>query len=116
MDTSEGMWAIDSDSGSRSAAETQDDAALGAATGSAGGGGLCGDGSCGACAGAIMVVSHLEIRPRDDFGDRAGATFRNSRPVHRLRQRFIQKHGRPEVVGKTARWTAGLITKACVTL
>jgi C_GCAxxG_C_C family probable redox protein len=71
----------------------RDDAVFKAATGLAAGGGLCGDGSCGAYAGAIMVLSSLVGRTRDDFEDKAGVLFKNFALVQRLRQRFIDEYG-----------------------
>ncbi|MCE5255040.1 MAG: C-GCAxxG-C-C family protein [Actinomycetia bacterium] len=71
----------------------QDDAVFRAATGFAAGGGLCGDGNCGAYAGGIMVLSYLAGRPRDDFDDRAGATFASYGLVQALREHFIQEYG-----------------------
>ncbi len=73
--------------------DVQDDAVFRAATGFAGGGGLCGDGNCGAYSGAIMMLSYLVGRPRDDFEDRAGASFKTFGLVHRLRERFIEEYG-----------------------
>jgi C_GCAxxG_C_C family probable redox protein len=71
----------------------RDDAVFRAASGLAGGGGLCGDGSCGAYAGAIMMLSYLAGRPRDDFEDRAGRAFATFELVQHLRQRIIEKYG-----------------------
>jgi C_GCAxxG_C_C family probable redox protein len=71
----------------------RDDAVFKAATGLTGGGGLCGDGSCGAYAGATLALSALSGRPRDDFEDRAGASMINFLLVQRLRQRFIEEYG-----------------------
>jgi len=64
-----------------------------AATGLVGGGGTCIDGSCGAYAGAIMVLSSLLGRQRDDFADTAGVLFRNFELVQKLREKFIQEYG-----------------------
>jgi C_GCAxxG_C_C family probable redox protein len=71
----------------------RDDAVFKAATGFAAGGGLCGDGICGAYAGAIMALSSLVGRTRDDFEDRAGGNFKCFGLVQRLRQRFIEEYG-----------------------
>jgi C_GCAxxG_C_C family probable redox protein len=70
-----------------------DDAVFKAATGFAGGGGLWGDGNCGAYAGAIMALSCLAGRPRDDFEDKAGASFKTFQLAQRVRQRFIEEYG-----------------------
>jgi C_GCAxxG_C_C family probable redox protein len=64
-----------------------------AATGLVAGGGACIDGSCGAYAGAIMVLSSLLGRQRDDFADTAGVLFRNFELVQKLRVKFIQEYG-----------------------
>ena len=71
----------------------QDDAVFKAADGLTGGGGICGDGSCGAYAGAIMALSSLVGRTRDDFEDRAGASMKSFGLAQRLRQRFIDEYG-----------------------
>jgi C_GCAxxG_C_C family probable redox protein len=73
--------------------KVRDDNVFKAATGFAAGGGLCGDGSCGAYAGAIMMLSSLAGRPRDDFEDRAGASSKTFGLVQQLRQRFVQEFG-----------------------
>jgi C_GCAxxG_C_C family probable redox protein len=64
-----------------------------AATGLTAGGGACTDGSCGAYTGAIMLLSSLLGRQRDDFADTAGAMFRNFELVQKLREKFIQEYG-----------------------
>lgn len=64
-----------------------------AATGLTAGGGMCIDGSCGAYAGAIMVLSSLLGRERDDFADTAEVLFRNFELIQKLRQKFIQEYG-----------------------
>jgi len=64
-----------------------------AATGLAAGGGGSIDGSCGAYSGAIMVLSMLRGRTRDDFADAAGAMFSNFSLVMKLRERFIREYG-----------------------
>jgi C_GCAxxG_C_C family probable redox protein len=71
----------------------RNDAVFKAACGFAAGGGLCGDGSCGAYAGAIMALSSLVGRTRDDFEDKAGGNFRSFDLVQRVRQRFIEEYG-----------------------
>jgi C_GCAxxG_C_C family probable redox protein len=76
--------------------DIEDEAVFRAATGFAGGGGLCGDGSCGAYAGAIMILSYLAGRPRDDFEDRARVSFKTFALVRRLRERFIEEYGSVE--------------------
>jgi C_GCAxxG_C_C family probable redox protein len=71
----------------------RDDAIFKAASGLTGGGGICGDGSCGAYAGAILALSQLVGRTRDDFEDRAGAAMKGFLLTQRLRQRFIDEFG-----------------------
>jgi len=64
-----------------------------AATGLAGGGGLATDGSCGAYAGAVLVLGTLLGRERDSFDDSEGNRLRNFELVRKLRQRFLQEYG-----------------------
>jgi C_GCAxxG_C_C family probable redox protein len=64
-----------------------------AATGLTAGGGMCIDGSCGAYAGAIMVLSSLLGRERDDFADLADVMFTNFELIQKLRKKFIQEYG-----------------------
>ncbi len=63
-----------------------------AATGLAAGGGGTVDGSCGAYSGAIMVMSSLQGRVRDNFSDRASMqkAFALARKLH---EKFIQEYG-----------------------
>jgi C_GCAxxG_C_C family probable redox protein len=64
-----------------------------AATGLAAGGGSSVDGSCGAYSGAIMILSLLEGRQRDDFADPGGAMFKNFSLVKKLHDKFIDEYG-----------------------
>jgi C_GCAxxG_C_C family probable redox protein len=64
-----------------------------AATGLTAGGGMCIDGSCGAYAGATMVLSSLLGRERDDFADLAGVLFKNFELIQKLRENFIREYG-----------------------
>lgn len=73
--------------------DLQDDVLFQAASGFAGGGGLCGDSACGAYAGSIMMLSRLCGRPRTDFADQAGVLFQNFRLVQMLHQHFIDEYG-----------------------
>jgi len=73
--------------------DIRDDAVFKAATGLTGGGAICGDGSCGSYAGAILVLSSRVGRTRDDFEDRAGASMKSFLMAQRLRQRFIDEYG-----------------------
>jgi len=64
-----------------------------AATGFGGGGGRTADGSCGAYAGGIMILSSLLGRERDDFEDAAGVGDRNKSLCRELHDRFIKEYG-----------------------
>ncbi len=71
----------------------RNDGVFKAATGLTAGGGMCIDGSCGAYVGAIMVLSSLLGRERDDFADLAEVLFKNFELIQRLRENFIQEYG-----------------------
>lgn len=73
--------------------DERDDAVFRAATGLSGGGGLSGDGSCGAYTGASMFMGQLVGRDRDDFVDEEGVRYETSRMVGDLRSRFIERYG-----------------------
>lgn len=73
--------------------DERDDAIFRAATGLSGGGGLSGDGSCGAYTGATMFLGQLQGRDRDDFSDAAGVRYETSRMVGDLRARFVERYG-----------------------
>lgn len=64
-----------------------------AATGLAAGGGATTDGSCGAYSGAIMVISSLLGRERDNFTDSDKVNLMNFKLVRKLRDKFIQEYG-----------------------
>ena len=64
-----------------------------AATGLAAGGGAATDGCCGAYTGAIMVVSSLWGRDRDNFGDIEVGLRGNFALIMKLRDRFIREYG-----------------------
>jgi C_GCAxxG_C_C family probable redox protein len=64
-----------------------------AATGLAGGSGGCTDGNCGAYSGAIMFISSLIGRDRDDFADKSGAVRNNMELAQKIHDRFIQEYG-----------------------
>jgi C_GCAxxG_C_C family probable redox protein len=72
--------------------DIRDDAVFKAAGGLAAGGGLATDGSCGAYAGGIMVLSSLQGRARDAFADEAELT-RSMEIIMKLHDRFIQEYG-----------------------
>jgi C_GCAxxG_C_C family probable redox protein len=63
-----------------------------AATGLAAGGGAATDGSCGAYSGAIMALSSLLGRERDDFTNE-DVLHKNFELMMKLRDRFIQEYG-----------------------
>ena len=64
-----------------------------ASTGLAAGGGGCIDGSCGAYAGAILILSSLLGRERNNFADPDGIRYQTSALVRKFRQRYIQEYG-----------------------
>lgn len=73
--------------------DIRNDGVFKAATGLAAGGGASVDGNCGAYSGAIMVLSSLNGRSRDDFADSSGSVFENFTLVRKLRERFIDEYG-----------------------
>ena len=64
-----------------------------ASTGLAGGAALSCDGSCGAYAGAIMVLGSIVGRERDKFDDPEGIRFKTHAMVGALRKKFIDEYG-----------------------
>jgi C_GCAxxG_C_C family probable redox protein len=64
-----------------------------AATGLAAGGGAAIDGSCGAYSGAIMVLSTLLGRERDDFANLSGLLLENFALIRELHDKFIREYG-----------------------
>ncbi|NWG03816.1 MAG: C_GCAxxG_C_C family protein [Syntrophaceae bacterium] len=64
-----------------------------AATGLAGGIGLAGDSGCGAYTGAVLVLSSLVGRERDNFSDPEGIRFKTHQFTRTFRDRFIQEYG-----------------------
>ena len=73
--------------------EERDDAVFRAATGLSGGGGLSGEGSCGAYTGATLFLGQLRGRDRDDFSDEAGVRYETSRMVGELRSKVVERYG-----------------------
>lgn len=71
----------------------RDDAIFKAATGLAGGGSRATDGSCGAYAGGIMILSSLVGRERDKFDDTEGIRFQTMDLCQKLRDMFIREYG-----------------------
>jgi len=64
-----------------------------AATGLAGGTGLASDSGCGAYTGAIMVLSSLVGRERNDFSDSENIRFKTHQLTRKFRERFIREYG-----------------------
>ena len=56
----------------------------------AGGGGLAGDGTCGALAGGIMAISAKYGRERKDFATKQPKPYKLARKLH---DRFVQEYG-----------------------
>lgn len=63
------------------------------ATGLTGGGCQATDGSCGAYVGAIMILSFLVGRGRDNFDDPEGNRYRAGDLARKLHDRYIQEYG-----------------------
>ncbi len=64
-----------------------------ASTGLAGGGGRATDGSCGAYAGAILILSFLFGRERDNFDDPEDIRARTAELVRKFHDKYIQEYG-----------------------
>lgn len=64
-----------------------------AGTGLAGGSAMTCDGSCGAYAGAIMMLSAVLGRERDNFADHEGIRFRTHEMARKLHAKYIQEYG-----------------------
>jgi len=64
-----------------------------AATGLTGGGGRIIDGSCGAYAGAILILGYLLGRARDNFDDPEGIRLQNYELVKKFHDKYIQEYG-----------------------
>jgi C_GCAxxG_C_C family probable redox protein len=63
------------------------------ATGLAGGTGLACDSGCGAYIGAVLVLSSLVGRERNNFSDPEGIRFKTHELVRKFRKKFIQEYG-----------------------
>jgi C_GCAxxG_C_C family probable redox protein len=63
------------------------------ATGLAGGTGLACDSGCGAYIGAVLVLSSLVGRERNNFSDPEGIRFKTHEFVRKFRKKFIQEYG-----------------------
>ena len=64
-----------------------------ASTGLAAGSGLATDGSCGAYVGAIMIISYLLGRERNNFTDAEGTRFKTFELVRQLRDKYLKEYG-----------------------
>ncbi len=64
-----------------------------AASGLAGGVGLCGDGCCGAYTGGVMVLSQLHGRKRDNFQDPQRTRRKSFDLAKKLHDKFIAEYG-----------------------
>ena len=71
----------------------RDDAVFKAASGFAGGIGLAGDSACGGYAGAVMVMSTIMGRERDNFEDPEMIRFKSFELAKRLHDKFVQELG-----------------------
>jgi len=63
------------------------------ATGLAGGAGLACDSGCGAYIGAILVLSSLLGRERNNFSDPEGIRHKTFELTRKFREKFIQEYG-----------------------
>ena len=60
----------------------------------AGGGALCGDGTCGGLVGGIAAISCFFGRSRDEFGERSSDNWTGSSKISKkLRKKFIDEFG-----------------------
>ena len=64
-----------------------------AATGLARGTGLTADSGCGAYIGAVLVLSSLVGRERNNFSDPEGNRFKTHELARKFREKFIQEYG-----------------------
>jgi C_GCAxxG_C_C family probable redox protein len=64
-----------------------------AASGLAGGVGICGDGCCGAYTGGVMVMSQLHGRTRDNFRDPERVRRKSFDLGKKLHDRFVAEYG-----------------------
>lgn len=71
----------------------RNEAVFRAASGLAGGGGLCGDGGCGSYTGGVMVLSQFSGRTRKNFLDPARTRKYSFDLAKKLHDRFIAEYG-----------------------
>jgi C_GCAxxG_C_C family probable redox protein len=75
------------------ALDIPNEAVFKAASGFAGGIGLAGDSACGAYAGAVMVLSSILGRERDNFADPEKVRFKSFDMAKRLHDKFTKELG-----------------------
>lgn len=75
------------------ALEIRNDDIFKAATGLAAGTGFACDSGCGAYVGAVLVLSSLVGRERDNFSDPEGIRFRTHQLTRKCREKFVQEYG-----------------------
>ncbi len=75
------------------ALEIRNDDIFKAATGLAGGTGLTCDSGCGAYTGAVLLLSSIVGRERNDFADQGGVRFKTHQLVRKFREKYIQEYG-----------------------
>lgn len=75
------------------ALEIRNDDIFKSATGLAGGTGLAGDSGCGAYIGAVLVLSSLVGRERNNFSDPEGIRFRTHQLSRKFREKFVREYG-----------------------
>ncbi len=73
--------------------DARNDDVFRAASGLAGGVGICGDGCCGAYVGGVMVMSQLHGRTRDNFRDPERVRRKSFDLAKKLHDRFIGEYG-----------------------
>ncbi len=71
----------------------KDDGVFKAATGFAGGGGLCGVSVCGGYAAGVLAISKLLGRERSNFKDPEGVRFENFKLVRKFTQQYTEELG-----------------------
>jgi C_GCAxxG_C_C family probable redox protein len=73
--------------------QKKNDEVFRAASGLAGGVGLCGDGCCGAYTGGVMALSQLHGRTRENFLDPDRTRKRSFDTAKKLHDKFIAEYG-----------------------
>jgi len=70
-----------------------DDRVIQAVHSFAGGGGLCGDGTCGALVGGMAAISSQFGRKRSEFGKKTSSRLRNFSATKELHDKFVEAFG-----------------------